>query len=423
MLDSSGIIRISGRHNASSRSYDSIHPIIISGIHAITKLIIWGEHLRLLHGGPTLVHGSLSQHFHIIGGRRVVRDVIRQCITCRRQSARPQNQKMGNLPPERVTPDPPFNKVGVDYAGPLYVKYGYVRKPTVVKAYVCIFVSLSIKAVHLELVSDLTSEAFISCLRRFVARRGNPSLIFSDHGTNFVGANRELKEFAHFLHLQKTQQDISEFCSASNIQWKYIPERAPHFGGLWESTVKSMKFHLKRIVGDTRLTFEELYTLLTQVEACLNSRPLTPLSSTEEGIEILTPGHFLIGRPLGALPDSPESYRSISQLRRWHLVQCLVRHFWIRWSKEYLVTMRRTLKWHYPTRNIQIGDIVILRDEGPIPTKWPMARVVEVHPGKDGHVRVATIKTNTGTYKRPIVKLALLLPSQPQQDDDPIDTH
>ena len=409
MLDSCGIIRISGRHNASSQLYDSIHPIIIPGKHLVTKLIIRGEHLRLLHAGPTLVHGSLCRRFHIVGGHKVVRSIIRQCVTCKKHSARPQNQKMGSLPQERITPDHPFNKVGVDYAGPFYTKYGYVRKPTIVKSYVCVFVSLSIKAVHLELVSDLTSEAFISCLRRFVARRGKPLLIMSDHGTNFVGANRELKEFHNFLCQKKTQTDVSEFCSMHNIQWKFIPEHAPHFGGLWESAVKSMKSHLKRVVGNTKLTFEELSTLLAQVEACLNSRPLTPLSSSEDGIEVLTPGHFLIGRPLEALPDPAVSYRSMSQLTRWHLVQCLTRHFWQRWSDEYLVTIRRAVKWHYPTRNIEIGDIVMLKEDGLVPTRWPMGRVTEAHPGKDGLVRVATIKTATGLYKRPTAKLTLIL--------------
>ena len=189
---------------------------------------------------------------------------------------------LGQLPIERTTPDSVFEKVGIDYAGPFYIKYGSVRKPTIVKGYVCIYVSLSVKAVHLELVSDLTSEAFIACLRRFVAYRGKPSLSWSDHGTNFIGANRELKEFVEFLEHQKTQGIISEFCSMYNIEWRFIPERAPHFGGLWESAVKSMKAHLKRVVADTKLTFEEFMTVLSQIEACLNSRPLTSLSCDDD---------------------------------------------------------------------------------------------------------------------------------------------
>ncbi len=148
---------------------------------------------------------------------------------------------------ERVTPDAVFENVGVDYAGPLYIKYGPIRKPTVIKAYVGVFVSMTIKAVHLELISDLTAESFIAALRRFTSRRGHPSMIWSDHGTNFVGANRELKEFSDFLDQQRVQGLVSEFCSSRRIVWKFIPERSPHFGGLWEAAVKSFKAHLKRV--------------------------------------------------------------------------------------------------------------------------------------------------------------------------------
>ena len=199
---------------------------------------------------------------------------------------------LGQLPLERLTPGTIFDKTGLDYAGPLLIKYGCVRKLVIVKAYVCVFVSLSVKAVHLELVTDLTSEAFIACLRRFVSRRGYPSLLWSDHGTNFVGAKHELREFIEFFNKQKTQRTISEFCITKNIEWKLISESAPHFGGIWESAVKGFKTQLKRIVGNVKLTFEEMYTVLTQIEACLNSRPLVPSGSADEdGIEVLTPAH------------------------------------------------------------------------------------------------------------------------------------
>jgi len=147
------------------------------------------------------------------------------------------------------------------------IKYGYVRKPTVVKAYICVFISLSIKAVHLELVTDLTSEAFIACLKRFIARRGLPSLIWSDNGTNFVGAKRELKELYQFLQTQATQESINHYLSDQKITWKFIPQHAPHFGGIWEAAVKSMKVHLRCILGEVKLTYEELSTLLAQIEA------------------------------------------------------------------------------------------------------------------------------------------------------------
>ena len=172
---------------------------------------------------------------------------------------------LGQLPAERLIPGLVFDHVGVDYAGPVYIKYGFVRKPTIIKAYICVFVSLSVKAVHLELVSDLTTEAFIAALRRFISRRGRPSTVWSDHGTNFVGADREIKELVRFLEDKRTQGDISEFCSTQNIDWKFIPERAPHFGGLWEAAVKSMKFHLKRVVANTKFTFEEYYSHTSRI--------------------------------------------------------------------------------------------------------------------------------------------------------------
>ena len=410
-LDSKKVLRVGGRESHSNLSYSKIHPIILHGKHPITKLIVRSEHLRMLHAGPTLLSSSLSCRFHIINLRKIIRSITRQCVTCRRHSARPQLQMLGQLPLERVTPGSVFEKVGVDYAGPFHVKYGMVRKTTTVKAYVCVFVSLAVKAVHLEAVSDLTTEAFIATLRRVIARRGHPSLIWSDNGTNFVGANRELKELYEFLVQQKTEGTISEFCTTRNIKWQFIPERSPHFGGLWEAAVKSTKMHLRRIVGDVKLTYEELKTVLTQVEACLNSRPLIPVNSPDDdGIEILTPGHFLIGRALCALPDPSFSYRTMSLLRRWHLCQNLVCHFWRRWSTEYLSSLNKYNKWHYPTRNLSVGDIVILKEDDAIPTKWPLSRVTQVYPGRDGLVRVATVKTTKGTYKRPVTKIAVLLP-------------
>ena len=165
-------------------------------------------------------------------------------------------------------------------------------------------------------------------------------------------------------------------------------------------------------MSNVKLTFEEFYTVLTQIESCLNSRPLVPLPSDDDGIEALTPGHFLIGRPLESLPDPAFSYRNLSLLRRWHLCQALVRHFWQRWSIEYLSSLRRYVKWHHPSRNIEVGDIVILREDNLVPTKWPLAKVITAHPGNDGLTRVVTVKTSTGEYKRPVTKIAVLLPSQ-----------
>ena len=173
-----------------------------------------------------------------------------------------------------------------------------------------------------------------------------------------------------------------------------------------------MKTHLKREVGETKLTFEELTTFLTQVKACLNSQSLVSIPCDGDNIEPLTPGHFLIERSLEALPDPSASYRSVSLLRRWHLCQHLTRHFWKRWSTEYIDIIRRYVKWHYPSRNMKVGDIVILQEDNLIPTKWPLGRIVDTYPGRDGFAKVVSIKTENGIYKRSVTKTALLLPSK-----------
>ena len=211
------IVRVGGRLSNSSLSHSQQHPVILDGNHPVTKLIILSEHLRLMHAGPTLLLSSLNLRFHILKARKVVRSITRQCVICKRHSIRPQAQLLGQLPAECVSIAPPFERSGVDYAGPFQIKYGHVRKPTIIKSYICLFVCLTVKAVHLEVVSDLTTEAFIAALRRFVARRGCPALIWSDHGSNFVGAKSELKELQSFLTDCTTQDVVSNFCSMHSI--------------------------------------------------------------------------------------------------------------------------------------------------------------------------------------------------------------
>ncbi len=217
-------------------------------------------------------------------------------------------------------------------------------------------------------------------------------------------------ELTQFLEQQRQAADIPDFCTSQGIRWSFIPEHGPHFGGLWESAVKSVKFHLKRIVGNVKLTFEELTTVLAQVEACLNSRPLGSLPCDGDGIEVLTPGHFLIGRPLEGLPDPPSSSRPIPVLRRWNLCQALTRHFWKWWSTDYFASLRKFTKWHDSSRSTRVGDVVLLKEDTLVPAKWPLGRVAVVHPGKDRVVRVVTVRTATGSCKRPVTKIAVLLP-------------
>ena len=297
-LDPHGLLRVGGRINQAELPYSKRHPVILPGNHKLIKLMITSEHQRLLHAGPTLVAASLSRNLYILNGRRSIRSIIRSCVTCRRVAVRPNNQEFGQLPMDRLRPGLTFDRVGIDYAGPMYVKSGPIRKPISRKAYVAVFVCFATKAVHLEAVSDLTTASFIGTLRRFIGRRGLPTILWSDHGTNFTGAAKEIRQM-----LRKSNNEVSMFCVKQKVQWKFTPEHAPHFGGLWEAAVKSFKTHLKKVIGDTKLSFEELTTILVQIEACLISRPLTNLPEASDELEVLTPGHFLAGRPLSALPD------------------------------------------------------------------------------------------------------------------------
>ncbi|GFS51332.1 integrase catalytic domain-containing protein [Trichonephila clavipes] len=206
---------------------------------------------------------------------------------------------MGNLPKERVRENFPFDCSGIDFIGPFWIKSNKQRKSSLYKTYVSIFVCFVTKAVHFELVSDLTTQAFIASLKRFIARRGRPSLIFSDNGKTFIGANAELKRL--YKLVINPDPELADFLVDENINWKFLPLRASHFGGLWEAGVKSFKFHCKREAGNSRFTYEEFLSIMTQIEGILTSRPLTSLSTDIDDLSVLTPAHFLIGRPITSI--------------------------------------------------------------------------------------------------------------------------
>ncbi|XP_067129092.1 uncharacterized protein [Centruroides vittatus] len=346
--------------------------------------------------------------FWILSGRSVVRNVIHKCVTCVRTRGRTASQLMGDLPAPRVQPSRPFTITGLDYAGPYLFKLRGGRGVRSSKCYVAIFVCFSTKAVHLELVSDLSTPTFLAALKRFIARRGKPVKMVSDCASNFKRAGKELKEVYKNVSLIDKSSELAHFIASEGITWIFNPPAAPHFGGIWESAVKSMKFHLKRVIGSTLLTYEEFVTLLTQVEACLNSRPLCPMSSDPNDLQVLTPGHFLIGAPLIAIPESDLSDIALPRLKRWTLVQQTVSHFWKRWNAEYLTTLQQRRKWYRSSPNLEIGDLVLLKNEQLPPNQWKIGRVIQTHPGSDGRVRVVTVFTSTGKLIRPVTKLCPL---------------
>lgn len=291
-----------GRLRNADLTYDHKHPILLPREHHFTKLLLANIHETTLHGGLTLMLATLRQNFWVSNARTSIRAIIHRCIKCRRYSTTCNQQLMGALPAARVQRSKVFAHTGVDYAGPFDLRLSKHRGRGTYKRFVSIFIYLSFKAIHLELASDLSSKTFVAAFKRFIARRGMCTDLYSDNGTNFVGANRELKsKFDETM--QQIQQTASEWVTITGTTWHFIPASSPHFGGLWEAGVKSFKHHLRRILDNTTLTYEEFQTLLIEIEALLNSRTMSPLSSDPNDFNALTPGHFLTGGPLNSVPE------------------------------------------------------------------------------------------------------------------------
>lgn len=407
-IDKNGIIRVGGRLRHSQCSFDMKHPIILPKNHALTHYVISSTHLKHLHADITLLSSILRQKFWIIGARNLIKQCIHRCFTCLRYRNFTHQQLMGDLPTHRVNPGRPFINTGVDYAGPVKLKTHSGRSFKIQKGYICLFICFSTKAIHLELVSDLTADAFIAALRRFTSRRGVPCNVYSDNGTNFVGASKKLSKLRQCPSIN--EKNIYDHLSSEMITWHFIPPSSPHFGGLWEAGIKSVKTHLNKSFGETLLTFEEYTTILSQIEALLNSRPLCPTYENDvSNLDALTPGHFLIGSPLTSLPEPTFIEKGkFSMLQKWNYLQKIKIDFWKRWQKEYLTSLQNRPKWKKSKANLQVGDLVLIKEENVSPSHWALGRILETHPGDDSLVRTVTIKTKNGILKRPVVKLCPL---------------
>nr|XP_033320861.1 uncharacterized protein LOC117217400 [Megalopta genalis] len=265
------------------------------------------------------------------------------------------------------------------------------------------------KAVHIELAVDLSTHSFLNSLRRFIARRGKCQSIYSDNGTNFIGARNELRELGILLSSHDHKDRLGEFLARERIEWHLIPPREPHFGGLWRTRCPLGKGSPKRVVGDQKLTYEEMYTVLAQIEACLNSRPLHPLSTDPSDLNPLTPGHFLVGQALTAFPEADLTNVRQNRLSRFQLIQQMVQHFWKRWQREYLHGLQQRPKWKVGSPDVpKVGAMVLVKEDNLPPMNWALGRILELHPGKDGITRVVVLRTVNGIYKRPVTKICLL---------------
>lgn len=404
-LDERGIARVGGRLTNANIGYSQKYPIVIPRRDHVVDLIIDYYHKKHLHAGPELLMSLLRNKYWIIAARSIIRHRIHKCVICFRAKPRPSFPLMADLPAYRVNKvDKAYSHTGCDFAGPL--QYTPVRGRGVKsrKAWLCIFTCLTTRCLHIEIATDLSTVSFLAALKRFLSRRGPIQCLYTDNATNFVGCRSYLRDLYKFL--DEYRPHLEHELSENRIEFKQIPPASPHWGGCWESMVKVVKTHLFKVIGQQILSYEELLTVLAQIEALINSRPLTALSSDPAEPSALTPAHFLHSAPLFSLPaprvDSPN-------LRERHsLLDKMVQSFWQRWRTEYLHQLQARSKWTTPSTSIQLGTVVVIMVDNAPPLSWPLGVVEAVHPSKDGTTRVVTVRTSKGSFVRPVVRVCPL---------------
>lgn len=425
-LDQDGLLRVGGRLRRSDLDEECKHPVILPKASVVTTLIVRFCHEQVKHSGRQLTLNEIRRRgYWMITGNSVVRRVIYRCVRCRLLRRTTCQPKMSDLPVDRVAATPPFTYCAVDLFGPFLIKQGRSD----VKRYGCIFTCLACRAIHIETTNSLDTDSFINALRRFIARRGNIRQLRSDNGTNFVGAEMELRRALQEMDHNKIAAFLLQN-GGDYIIWKRNPPTASNMGGVWERQIRSVRAILASLLRDhgSMLDDELFRTLLAEAEAVVNSRPLTvetlsdatspcPLSP----IQLLTMKSSVIA-PLPGLFPSTDVYCR----RRWRRVQHLANEFWSRWKKEYLASLQPREKNVTKERNFQVGDIVLLKEDDISRNDWSMAKITEVH-WDDIHDCVRSVKllmaTNDlaaeRTYKeRPANKLILLLESELHQDTD-----
>ena len=406
-----GVVRVGGRIRNGPLPFEAKHPMIVPKEHPIAELIVRYYHKVLGHAGREHVLCTLRQYYWVPHGRSLVRRLLHNCIDCRKRYAPTLQQVMGDLPMERLTPfQPPFTFTGVDFFGPFYVKRGRATE----KVYGCIFVCFNTRAIHVEDASSLTTDAFIQAFRRFIAVRGCPREVWSDNGTNFTGAERELRASIKEFNEEEIRKELHsrniEWHQCPMPKWKFQPPAASHMSGVWERLIRSVRKCMKGLLGNPNapLALETLRTVFYEAASILNSRPLSPSSDDPNDLEPLTPNHFLLLRSNATPPPGVFTENDLYSRKHWRHAQYLTNHFWKRWKKEYVPLLQQRHKWTSVKRNLKVDDLVLITDSVEPRSKWLLGRVTRVNVGRDNHVRSAEVRTKSSVLVRPVTKLCLL---------------
>jgi len=431
--DDQGLIRCGGRlHNASVK-YETKHPILLPKKHHFTRLVVTWAHKLVLHAGQETTVSFVRDMFWIPQIRQIVKSVIRSCVPCRKVNGKSyKTPETPPLPKCRLEEAPPFTVTGVDFTGALHYKNA---DNTISKAYICLFTCGVTRAIHLEVVMNMTTLSFLHAFRRFTARRSLPSHMISDNGTTFIKAAEEIKTICE-------DSQLHDYLAGRNVQWTFIPKRAPWFGGFYERMVGVTKTVLKKILGKRMLSWDELNTIVVETEAVVNDRPITYAAAYHDELIPLSPSMLLHGRPMSTLPyldvskedlEDTDYGNSESVLQdRSRKMDELSKELWRRWKEEYLPTLR---EFHInnanrqkggTTNTIKEGDVVLVHEDNKKKVMWPLAVVTKLKVGNDGLVRSAEIRMKGGTSNRPITKLyplEICSHNGIQPSDDETQTH
>ena len=395
-MDEQGVLRVGGRLGNSESGVER-HPIVLAK-HVVTTLIIRQLHERNAHVGANQTLSLVRKKYFIVRGYSVVKGVLRNCVGCKRLQGKTAGQKMSDLPAARTeVHQPPFTNVGVDYFGPLTVKF---RRGTV-KRWGCLFTCLVTRAVHVEIAHSMTSDSFLMAFHRFMARRGKPNKVYSDNGSNLVAAEQELKAEISAINSQRLQDEML----VEGISWHFIPPQAPHMGGVWERMVRGVKSAFRALLTHRLLTDEELLTFMTEAEKIVNDRPLTTVSSDPKDVTPLTPSDLLLLRG----NSCRSQIAGDNPLRtRWAVVQALGNSFYERFLSEYLPSLQERTKWTADQRQLKVNDVVLVVDPSLPRGQWPLGLVVEPLVSEDGRVRAARVKFRGQVLRRPAAQLVFL---------------
>ncbi len=395
-----GILQVGGRIARAPLNDEMKFPIILPAKNTVTDLLIKHYHHMHGHAGREYVLASIREKYWPISGRTEIRRILSACIECKKREAPFCQQQMADLPEERLTPGgKSFQYVGVDFYEAHKVKVGRATA----RRYGCLFTCLVTRAVHIEIAHSLSSDSFIQCLQRFIAVRGNVKVMYSDNGKNFVGAERELK-----AELEKwNKKYVQDQMNIKGIVWKFQTPYASSHSGVWERQIRSIRRILAGLSKQQLLTDESLLTLTSMATAIINGRPLTAVSSDPKDLSALTPNHFLIletSQPLPGLFTADDLYLR----KRWKQIGYLVELFWRRYIREYLPSLQKRTKNILKSRNMCVGDLVLISEPNLPRNTWSMGRVIQALKGQDGLVRSIKLKTSKGEIIRPVNKVSLL---------------